>query len=314
MNLLRPILRTTATTSIAVATAASFLIPPIKTFTSIIPARIPYRRSTSSSSSSVFLLSPCFITDQQSKIKQTQKHQRSEKYRTQKQQKLSSLRKICYPYKTIRKASTLDDCKDTASLDELIQESKNDNIQDIKNRQGEIYIENNLSSDDTKTNYPFTLSNEYLTKKITKIRNILGYNNYDVSLYILSTSDMIELNNDSRGINKSTDILSFPMNEALSPGVIEEPIYPIEEMYTLGEMMICWDYVCDCMDADQEDEYDNDRGISGIMSKMIDNPEDRIVPLLIHGMLHLVGHDHENDDDWELMVEKEEEIWDKVKE
>ena len=30
--------------------------------------------------------------------------------------------------------------------------------------------------------------------------------------------------------------------------------------------------------------------------------------LLVHGMLHLVGHDHEEDDEYELMVSKEEEI------
>jgi probable rRNA maturation factor len=28
----------------------------------------------------------------------------------------------------------------------------------------------------------------------------------------------------------------------------------------------------------------------------------------VHGMLHLVGYDHENDDDYEQMVSKEEEI------
>ncbi len=30
--------------------------------------------------------------------------------------------------------------------------------------------------------------------------------------------------------------------------------------------------------------------------------------LLVHGMLHLVGHDHEEDDEYEEMVQREEEI------
>ena len=38
------------------------------------------------------------------------------------------------------------------------------------------------------------------------------------------------------------------------------------------------------------------------------DPEQRIHMLLVHGMLHLVGHDHEEDDEYELMVQKEEEI------
>ena len=38
------------------------------------------------------------------------------------------------------------------------------------------------------------------------------------------------------------------------------------------------------------------------------NAEKRIHMLMVHGMLHLVGFDHIEDDDYELMVAKEEEI------
>jgi probable rRNA maturation factor len=36
--------------------------------------------------------------------------------------------------------------------------------------------------------------------------------------------------------------------------------------------------------------------------------EERIPLLLVHGMLHLVGYDHENDKDWKEMTTKEEEV------
>ncbi len=58
---------------------------------------------------------------------------------------------------------------------------------------------------------------------------------------------------------------------------------------------------------------DDDRGVSGAMSTIYD-PEERISMLLVHGMLHLVGYDHIEDDDYEAMVAKEEEILKLLKE
>ena len=57
------------------------------------------------------------------------------------------------------------------------------------------------------------------------------------------------------------------------------------------------------------DDYvgDDDRGVSGAMADIYDT-EERIHLLLVHGMLHLVGYDHIEDDDYEIMVAKEEEV------
>ena len=54
------------------------------------------------------------------------------------------------------------------------------------------------------------------------------------------------------------------------------------------------------------DEYD-DRGIAPAMQKIFD-PEIRCHMLIVHGMLHLVGYDHIEDDDYELMVVREDEV------
>jgi len=43
------------------------------------------------------------------------------------------------------------------------------------------------------------------------------------------------------------------------------------------------------------------------------NPEIRIHMLLVHGMLHLVGYDHIEDDDYELMVVREDEVMAELK-
>lgn len=59
------------------------------------------------------------------------------------------------------------------------------------------------------------------------------------------------------------------------------------------------------------DEYD-DRGVAPAMLKVY-NPEIRLHMLIVHGMLHLVGYDHIEDDDYELMVVREDEVMAELK-
>jgi len=121
------------------------------------------------------------------------------------------------------------------------------------------------------------------------------------------------------------------------PGELAEPEFDIEDYYSLGDMMLDVAYVmrrceedrraaaglgADEDDKDTEpmsvegsendaesDNVDDDRGVSGAMSTVFD-PEERIHMLLVHGMLHLVGYDHIEDDDYDLMWRKEEEVLD----
>jgi hypothetical protein len=59
------------------------------------------------------------------------------------------------------------------------------------------------------------------------------------------------------------------------------------------------------------DEYD-DRGVAPAMLKVY-NPEIRLHMLIVHGMLHLVGNDHIEDDDYEVMVVREDEVMAELK-
>jgi probable rRNA maturation factor len=179
------------------------------------------------------------------------------------------------------------------------------------------------------------------TSEGTNTRNSNEYETYDVSLYLVDDETMQEANHDSRKINKPTDILSFPFHDPVEPGVLEEPLIDASAYYNLGDILIDVPYVMrsriddqkyneematgsvsqsdtgdrdkaqnDDDDDEEEDEdvmVNDDRGVSGAMSTVYD-PELRINMLLVHGMLHLVGYDHEDDDDYELMVAKEEEI------
>jgi probable rRNA maturation factor len=96
----------------------------------------------------------------------------------------------------------------------------------------------------------------------------------DIELIITSSIEMQEINFTHRNINKDTDVLSFPYEEM--------PMSP------LGSIVICEDYV-----LKKSKEFSHSV-----------NDEFRL--LFIHGLLHLLGYDHEIDNG--EMRKKEEEI------
>jgi len=53
------------------------------------------------------------------------------------------------------------------------------------------------------------------------------------------------------------------------------------------------------------DDLTDDAGVSLAMSKLF-TVEERLPLLLLHGILHLLGHDHETDEDWQLMTSRED--------
>ena len=177
--------------------------------------------------------------------------------------------------------------------------------------QADIYIEN-----DQTTIKDLDIDRLRLT--IGNIREILGYPSYGVSLLLVEDKEMKQTNLETRGINKPTDILSFPFHPAIYPGKLVEPEFDIPDYYNLGDMMVDVPYVVRRCQEDKtdnqrsqvsEDDNQDERGVSTAMSTVYD-PEIRIHMLLIHGMLHLLGHDHENDEDYELMVNEEDRLLD----
>ena len=146
----------------------------------------------------------------------------------------------------------------------------------------------------------------------SKIRKLLGYQEYAVSIFLVDDEDIQQMNESSRDINKPTDILSFPSHDCVTPGVLGEPIFGFLPDLTLGEVLIDVPYImrtCEpenMMGIDDLGEYD-DRGVAPALDKVSD-AETRIHMLLVHGMLHLVGYDHIDDEDYELMVTKEDEL------
>ncbi len=96
----------------------------------------------------------------------------------------------------------------------------------------------------------------------------------DIELILTDNDTIRELNRQFRHIDKPTDVLSFPLEYV--------PHTP------MGEIVISVEYA-----RNKASEYHN-------------SLDDEIALLFIHGLLHLLGMDHETDDG--QMRKKEEEL------
>lgn len=126
-------------------------------------------------------------------------------------------------------------------------------------------------------------------KYIEKIKEVLTYafeymkvKNSFVSVVIVDNKQIHKINKEYRNIDKTTDVISFAFLDTPS-------IYP-KELKVLGEIYINVDSICK-----ESKEY-------------LCTEERMICHLAVHGLLHLLGFNHENDNDEKIMKGYEEKI------
>lgn len=100
--------------------------------------------------------------------------------------------------------------------------------------------------------------------------------NVEVSVSFVGDDEIRELNREYRGVDKSTDVLSFPMDDEF---IIDNRI--------LGDVIINTRRV---MEQAEELGHSNERELSY---------------LTVHSILHLLGYDHMEDEDKKEMRERE---------
>lgn len=108
----------------------------------------------------------------------------------------------------------------------------------------------------------------------------LDPNAWEVSVLGCDDKRITALNGDFRAKPQPTNVLSWPSEDRATPGTT--PGTPTGDP-ELGDIAIAYDT---CM-AEAED---GDKP-----------PEDHVTHLIVHGVLHLLGYDHENDSDADLM-------------
>ena len=135
---------------------------------------------------------------------------------------------------------------------------------------------NLISSDDY--NLPRSLL-ESLEQVFILVSTSEGLEDANINLSLISSKEMQSLNKQDRGLDKDTNVLSFE-NQDISR----------EHTKNIGDIAICYPYVVD--EAKKE-------------NKELDN---HITHMFIHGSLHILGYDHENESEANNMELKEIEL------
>lgn len=129
------------------------------------------------------------------------------------------------------------------------------------------------------------INTEQLKKDAALILDTLGYHDFDLGILLLTNKAMHNYNRVYRAQDKPTDILSFSYHPFLKAGERIEP--ETEEDKNLGDLIIAPQYVMDDLPR-WEQSFD-----------------ERMRVLLVHGICHLLGYDHIEDKDYEVMHAQE---------
>lgn len=126
---------------------------------------------------------------------------------------------------------------------------------------------------------------------------------YEVSLIFVDNENIREINEEMRGIDAATDVLSFPMLNYENKKVFKDcylnykfsPIDLDEGNLVLGDIVLSLERA-----KEQSVEFNH-------------SFEREVCYLIIHSILHLLGYDHMEEEDKIIMRKREEEILSKFK-
>ncbi len=121
-----------------------------------------------------------------------------------------------------------------------------------------------------------------LSADAKRLLGAVGLPKAELSLLLCDDEVIRPLNQAWRGKDAPTDVLSFPQEEAVEPGRFEVP------PAVLGDIVISTET------AERQ---------AGELGHPL---ETEVRVLLVHGLLHLLGHDHEDDEEGARIMEAAE--------
>jgi probable rRNA maturation factor len=116
----------------------------------------------------------------------------------------------------------------------------------------------------------------------------------DVDITCVDDDEIRRVNKESRNVDNVTDVLSFPTtNRIIFPFKKQDYsdfLNPETKRIMIGEIIVCINKI-----LEQAEEYGHSK-------------ERELSYLTVHGLLHLLGYDHIDENDKKIMRQKEEEI------
>lgn len=112
----------------------------------------------------------------------------------------------------------------------------------------------------------------------------------ELSIALVDDQEIHRLNQEYRGIDRPTDVLSFAQQETVDPTLIQPHTEDVRFPLLLGDVILSVETT-----ARQAREHQT-------------SFDDELYFLLIHGILHLLGYDHQESHDAEKMEALEQQL------
>jgi probable rRNA maturation factor len=141
---------------------------------------------------------------------------------------------------------------------------------------------------DDQLNIIEPLINELSNQVLASLNVLSVAKTIELSITLTDNKKIKELNNKYRKIDKATNVLSFPSQEIFPDELLSLKIF--NDYLILGDIVIAYETI-DLEALQQNKSF-----------------KDHFSHMIIHGLLHLLGYDHQSEEDAEIMEKLETNI------
>lgn len=136
---------------------------------------------------------------------------------------------------------------------------------------------------------PYQVDIDKIADIAGKTLDVLGLRGFECSIQFTDSQVIQQYNRDYRSKDHATDVLSFPQLDFQSPQLVDQSGFHLEEILApiLGDLMISL-----------PEAYANALSIGHGLDR-------EVCFLIVHGLLHLCGHDHLEEDDEHMMTQQQ---------
>jgi len=131
---------------------------------------------------------------------------------------------------------------------------------------------------------------------------VLGQPTKDMkyNLYVVSKNFIHELNLSERGVDRATDVLSFPNLDIKAGEIIDRDKYKFDVDYVDNSLLVGEIFICNEVAKAQAKKYNH-------------SFRREFCFLFLHGVLHCLGYDHIEESDRVIMEDMQNKILNKCK-
>ncbi len=135
---------------------------------------------------------------------------------------------------------------------------------------------------------------KFLEKILKIVLKEEGLKKAQVSVVLVGEKKIKELNKRHRNKNKPTDVLSFPA-QTLKAKAEKNFVFPSSDLLQLGEIMLCPRQI--------KKKFESRESLTS---------QKALAKVFLHGLLHLLGYEHQKVGQRKIMEAKENEYFSKI--